>query len=308
MARKLFGLGARGDIVGQIQRALEAAGHSPKGIDEIYGEDTLDAVVAFQGEKRLNVTGAIDESTWSALMHVPVPGLHERSLGVTAAFEGHSYTRARGNVDGAWLSWGIVGFTLKFHQLQPLLLNIHAKYPDALKAAFGTHAAQLLDVLGQTAPQQKAWATSITMPNGGITEPWHSGFTKLGAITQVQAEQRRAAYENYYRPALETAGRFGIGTELGLTLLFDIHVQNGGISAAAAERIREDLAGSHDASESNLREIIAEAVADDAIPKYREDVRARKLVIARGRGTVHSHEYDLSNWGLADLTANAVVA
>jgi hypothetical protein len=127
-------------------------------------------------------------------------------------------------------------------------------------------------------------------------------------MPQVQAEQRRAAYERFYRPALETAGSFGIGTELGFALLFDVHVQNGGISASAAERIREDVAGSRDSSESNLREIIAEAVADDAIPKYREDVRARKLAIARGQGTVHAQSYDLSNWGLADLTANAVVA
>lgn len=308
MARKLFGLGARGDIVGQIQRALEAAGHSPKEIDEVYGEDTLDAVVAFQGEKRLDCTGVINETTWSALMHAPLPALHERSLGVTAAFEGHSYTRTRGNIDGAWLSWGIVGFTMKYNQLQPLLLQVHAKHPEALKAAFGQHAAQLLEILNQPAPQQKAWATSITMANGGITEPWRSGFARLGAMPIVQAEQRRAAYERFYRPALETAGRFGIGTELGLTLLFDIHVQNGGISAAAGERIREDMAGSHDSSESNLREIIAEAVADDAIPKFRDDVRARKLAIARGRGTVHAREYDFSNWGLADLAANAVVA
>ena len=42
--------------------------------------------------------------------------------------------------------------------------------------------------------------------------------------------------------------------------------------------------------------------------EWRAELTPEQYRVARGKGTVHSHEYDLSNWGLADLTANAVVA
>lgn len=305
MARKFFGVGARGDIVARIQQSLRATGHDPQDIDGVFGEHTLDAVVAFQGERKLDIHGSIDEATWTALALGPIPSVHERSLGVTASFEGHDYSLARGNFDGAWLTWGIIGFTLKYGQVQKILHAVEAKYPSLITKAFGRQASVLLQVIGQPAPQQKAWATSITVGGGNLAEPWRSGFAMLGSFPEVREEQRRTALEGYYKPALEAARQFGVMSELGVALMFDIFVQNGGISAASAEQIREDVAASHNALESNIREIIADAIAEDAIPKYRENVRARKLAIARGKGAVNGTLYDLSKWGLADLAIGA---
>ena len=305
MARNYFGLGARGDLVGQIQRALAAAGHSPKEINEVYGEDTLDAVVAYQGEKKLSITGVVDEPTWNALLHCPVPAVSDRSLALTASFDGHGYCLARGNHNGEWLTWGIVGFSLRAGHVQSLLRRIHATHPDLIGQAFGRNSAILMEVMGLPAPQQKAWATSLTIRGGELADPWRTGFATLGSFPEVRQEQRRLALENYYKPALDCARGLGVSTELGLALLFDIYVA-GGLSAAAMEQVREDVAASRDATDANIREIIADAAAEDAIPKNRDDVRARALAIARGSGEFRGHTYELANWGLADLAASVV--
>ena len=109
MARKLFGVGARGELVGDVQRALMAARIPLPKADEIYGRDTQTAVSAFQGTQGLPRTGDVDLETWRLLRKVDMPGIDQRALQLTAAFEGHDYTLAVGNFDGAWLTWGIVG-------------------------------------------------------------------------------------------------------------------------------------------------------------------------------------------------------
>ena len=116
----------------------------------------------------------------------------------------------------------------------------------------------------------------------------------------MKAEQLKLGEQNYFVPALATAKRFGLKSELGVALAFDIHVQNGGVKKAAAARIREKLPV---ADELELRRLVANVVADNASARFREDVRARKLTIANGQGQVHGSSFVLRNWGLDDVTA-----
>jgi N-acetylmuramoyl-L-alanine amidase len=53
--------------VGTIQRALKQAGFDPKGIDNVFGTDTLNAVIAFQESKGLVVDGEVGKDTARAL-------------------------------------------------------------------------------------------------------------------------------------------------------------------------------------------------------------------------------------------------
>lgn len=53
--------------VGIIQRALKQAGFDPKGIDNIFGTDTLHAVIAFQESKGLVTDGEVGTETANAL-------------------------------------------------------------------------------------------------------------------------------------------------------------------------------------------------------------------------------------------------
>src|SRR5215831_11248865 len=132
MARKLFGIGTHGGIVGDMQRELVSAGCGLARIDEVYGQETASAVKQLQLNHGLSQTGEVDDTTWGQLMSCPVPSLFERSLELTAAFEGHSYGLAMGDFDGAWLTWGIIGFTMKFGRVQEIVLKCNDDHPELI--------------------------------------------------------------------------------------------------------------------------------------------------------------------------------
>ena len=304
MARLLFAKGVRGEIVRKLQRRLTDLGFDPKGVDGDFGDATREAVQVFRASIGLEATGTIDVPTWQQLMGVPIPSVAERSLQLTAAFEGHGFTLARGNWDGAGVTWGIIGFTLKFGSLSAILREIHRRDPELLRQAFGNKTAELLQVLRAPRAEQLAWADSISVPPRKIhlAQPWRSAFKRLGEIEEAQAVQLERAISGYYVPALRTASELELQTELGVALCFDIHVQNGSVKPSARAQITRELE-EHPvlASEQELRVIVANAVADHGRPPFQEDVRARKLTIATGAGKVHGRTYLVRNWGLAEI-------
>jgi hypothetical protein len=295
MSRTLYGLGAHGGVVADIQKALTAQGDDTKGADGLYGKNTALAVQAFQSKNKIPVSATVDDVTWQALMKRPIPGTDVRSLELTAAFEGHGYTLAQGNFDGAWLTWGIIGFTLKHAEVQKILLATPA---ELIEKAFGEHAQALLAVMRDSPRNQESWAESVTVGGGRLAEPWRTGFALLGQFPQVQDLQRQNAHTNYFLPALSTAKGLKLKSELGLALCFDIHVQNGGIKSEARADIERALAAGSPSTERGIREIVANAVANHARTEYVDDVRQRKLTIARGEGKVHGAHLIVENWGL----------
>jgi hypothetical protein len=224
---------------------------------------------------------------------------------LTAAFEGHGFTLAQGNFDGAGITWGIIGFTLAGGELGNIIRRVNADHPGMLQDAFGSEAArQLLQGIAETPAQQIAFADSISQGalKAVLAEPWLSGFRRLGSDPAVQQLQLAIVSRDYFQPALATANSFQLKAELGMALVFDIHVQNGGVSAAAAQEIRQTMRDHPSDREQDLRVAIANAVADNAKNvKYREDVRQRKLTIATGSGQVHGGTFVLRNWGLAEI-------
>jgi peptidoglycan hydrolase-like protein with peptidoglycan-binding domain len=303
MPRVVYGPGAHGGVVESLQRALVAAKFDTKGVDGFYGNNTKLAVQAFQNANPpLESTGIVDDATWQKLMQSPIPPIDVRTLELTAAFEGHGYTLAQGNWDGAWLTWGIIGFTMIHQEVQKIVLAVETGAPALIRTAFGDNAGKLLEVMNDTPRNQQQWANSIS--NGSrVVEPWLTGFRLLGQFPQVQQIQRQAARDHYFIPATATARKFKLGSELGLALCFDIHVQNG-IGADAQADIGDAVKAAPPADERALRVIIADAVADNARSDFREDVRKRKLAIARGQGIVHGANYVLENWGLIDSQAD----
>lgn len=288
--------------MGDIQRGLIAARCDPGRIDEVYGQGTARAVKQVQANRNLPATGEIDDLTWSGFMPRPVPSLFERSLELTAAFEGHSYTLAVGDFDGAWLTWGIIGFTMKFGKVQAIILKTNQVHPERIEQAFGDNAGALIRIMGSTPNQQKSWADGISI-NGRLAAPWRQQFQALGEFPEVREIQRQVAHDDYYLPCLVTARAFGLQSELGIALCFDIHVQNGSINSTARALIQKELSGKSNSDEAELRSVIANAVADAASSSFREDVRSRKMAIAIGRGSVHGATFDLSNWGLEEISA-----
>jgi hypothetical protein len=301
MARIIIGPGTHGATARAVQNALVTAGWmSAADVDGWYGRGTAAAVSAHQRAHGLETTGVVDTDTWASLLAgSPTPSLLQRCLDLTGAFEGHDYTLAVGNFDGAWLTWGIVGFTLKHGAVAKILLASERTCPDVLRLAFAEHAEEILAVVRAKPKQQQEWADSVTVGGGLLSEPWRTAFRTFGKALEVQRIQQEVAATDYFQPAVETARSLGLNSELGVALCFDIHVQNGGISKRAQSLLGDD----RPADEPSLRRTVANAVARCARPEYRDDVRARKLAIATGSGRVHGAQYELVNWGLDELPA-----
>jgi peptidoglycan hydrolase-like protein with peptidoglycan-binding domain len=306
MPNVLLAKGARGELVRKVQLALTDHGFDPQGIDGNYKGLTETAVRAFQQANELEPTGQVDSTTWTALLGGPIPPTEERALQLTAAFEGHGFTLAQGNWDGAGITWGIIGFTLKHGELTTIILQIFDQDPELVRQAFGENSDELIAIMTASKAVQMKFADSISLGSTKmmIAEPWRSGFKAFGESGKVQALQLKLAHEDYGQPALETAADLGLKTELGRALAFDIHVQNGGIKARARKEIDAALEQTPPATEQELRVIIGNAVAD-ASTSFKEDVRARKLTIATGTGKVHGETFVLSRWGLDETLADS---
>ena len=295
--RILFGLGAIGEIIKDLQQSLASVGFDPHGCDGQYGSGTAECVRKYQQSILLPATGTLDESTWRLLMKSPVPTVSERCLQLTAAFEGHGFGHAAGNFDGALLTWGIVGFTLASGGIQSIVQAVNDSKPELVQKVFGENCCELLEVLGASRDWQTRWADRHTESNGSLAEPWHSLFATFGSVPEVRREQLKLVQCKYMQPAIKTAKKLGLSSELGLALCFDIHVQNGGVKQRQVERINET--SDSPTIEPEVRVQLANIVADTALPRWRNDVRSRKLTIAVGEGDVHGRRYLLANWGLS---------
>ena len=297
-----FGRGSFGDLVAVLQTGLTTLGHYTRKVDGDFGGGTEAAVRSLQMDTRKSATGRADPPTWIAATGLPWPSVFQRCLQLTSRFEGHGYSLIVGNFDGAGLSWGIVGFTLRHGEIQVLINEIDARSPELLAAAFGQeHAAELVArIRTQKLEAVMRWADSISAGSKGqlVEEPWRSGFATLGSQPLVQELQRRRAREKYFDAAVATAARLSLSEEQSVALCFDVHVQNGGVKRADEATYMKALhAPRRTSTERARRELLARLVADSARAKYRDDVFARKNAIATGEGIVHGQFFNLAQWG-----------
>jgi peptidoglycan hydrolase-like protein with peptidoglycan-binding domain len=283
-----------------MQRRLIDLGFNTQGVDGDYGNNTEKAVKAFQKSRGMEQTGEVDTTAFETLMGTGIPSVKERALQVTAAFEGHDFTLAQGNFDGAGITWGIIGFTLRHGELKKIILQINGQHPALVREAFGAKTEELIAVMNSSLSKQIAFADSVSIGASKVrlAEPWRTGFRKFGEMKEVQDLQLELVDQDFFKPAVKTAAKFGLKSELGIALAFDIHVQNGSIKDSAREQIEREKAAHPITKERELRNIIGQAVADKSNPSFREDVRSRKITIATGSGKVHGSTYILRNWGL----------
>ena len=307
MARVLFAKGVQGEIVRKIQLRLKESGFDPKGIDGNFGPNTARALRRFQEQHGLEPTGEADTASWKKLMRSAVPAVADRCLQLTAAFEGHGFGRAQGNFDGAGITWGIIGFTLQHQGIRKVVRTIHAQHPELVREAFGSKTPELISIVGAPWKDRLAWADSVSLgtTKTRLAQPWRRAFERFGEMEPVQALQVELANKEYFRPAVQTAQEYALRSELGLSLAFDIHVQNGGVQKRAREQIRRIRQQHPIPSEREMRVILANSVADASKARWREDVRARKLTIATGSGKVHREWFVLRNWGLSEVSVQA---
>ena len=184
MPKVLLAKGARGELVRKTQLSLMDQGFDPQGADGAFGKNTEAAVKAFQQAHALEPSGQVDVSTWAKLLGTQVPSTQERSLQLTAAFEGHGFTLAQGNWDGAGITWGIIGYTLKHGELSKIILKIFDQNPALVQEAFSQNTEELINIMKSPKAVQMQLADSISLGTTKMTikEPWRSGFKTFGEI------------------------------------------------------------------------------------------------------------------------------
>ena len=320
----LLHLGSTLADVGRLEVRLGELGLFSGAPDNVYGGGVESAVKAFQKSKGLPPDGVVGDQTWAALFPgTEAPAVNplvnarlvQRCLALTGTFETSTgipdcYAGLSGDFDGQGISFGVAQWNIGQGTLQPLLAEMIAQHEDVMNGLFHDRLDAFRTMLAAPRAAQLAWARGIQDPvRHSLFEPWNGLFKALGRTPEFQAIQVGHAGQ-IYQAALQLCARFGVTTERGAALMFDIRVQNYSISAATEAKIRADFAamagGSApmDAEIAKLRSI-ANRRAEASSARFVEDVRVRKLTIANGEGTVHGVPYDLERQfgiGLRNVT------
>lgn len=289
----LLGKRSRGVLVQRVQTALGLDA------DGIYGTLTSDAVKKAQALHGFQQTGDIENvDQWRKIVRSEPPSLFERCLGLTAQFEGHNYTLAAGNWDGAGVTWGIIGFNLKSNSLSEVLRRIPI---PVLRDHFGKESAdELLQVTTLPLTSRIAWGDSVSDASKKKTRlvpRWAQGFDALGRTQEAQLAQQEVAAENYWAPSQKhlRARASWLKSERAAAMWFDCWVQQGRVYDTAISAAKAA------APEGELAVLVAVAKAQ-ASGNYATDILARRIAIASGFGAVHGREYRLAAYGILGPT------
>lgn len=313
----IYRLGSHGEEVRKIQSRLAANDLYRGAIDGSFGGGTHAAVMAFQKAHGLDADGIVGSLTWDALFNTSIvepqalsDDLARRCLALTGAFETGTgfpdcFCGISGDFDGQGISFGVLQWNFGQGSLQPLLKEMLQEHPDVVAGIFGPHADALRLALDSGPEELMSFSRSVQHPvKHTVFEPWRGYAKALGRTTQFQDIQTRHAQDKFHK-AVAMCGDYGLWSERAVALMFDIVVQNGSINSVVRAQIQGETrllsASLSDAErEVKVMEIVANRRAQAANLRWVDDVRARKLCIARGEGTVHGITYDLkSQFGIS---------
>jgi hypothetical protein len=296
----------RGHLIAKMQEALIQRGHLPatsasgaSSKDGIFGPTTQSALEAWQTATGHQSTGAMTQGQWRELTALPPPDVYERCAQVTAAFEGTGFGGTNPtDFDNTVLTFGYHGYTITGGNLVKFLQQVDAKHPNLLDQTFGSiKASQLRALFSLSFAQAKARARRLFLSGQNVKDEWRAAFKVFGESAECRAEQLAFSKEVYWKVGERMRAALSLSEPLSHALCFDVAVQNGDkLSVARA------TAGNFAPSMGELEKRVSfgEAIANSALPQFREDVRKRKvLTLGQGSGTVHGDKYVLAHWGFA---------
>jgi len=132
----------------------------------------------------------------------------------------------------------------------------------------------------------------INDSNNKVLLDWKQRFIDLGNTKEFQEIQHEAE-KQYISQAKNIFIKFGLTTERGLALAFDIAVQNWSVKAGTSI-VNSSM------TESQKLNAIAKSVVSQSASKWQSDVRSRKMTIVNGTGTVHRAFYNLVDYDILD--------
>lgn len=322
----VFAHGCAGRLILRFQEALSKKPFEAlpsRDVNGKFGDATRAAVRLVQEQLGEPVTGTVNAVLWKKVTGGDWPEDFLRALQLLGAFEGHGYTKAAGNYDGAGMTWGIAGFTIVWSELvedpktktktrvyhhnslHECLKRIFAQQHDVAVAAFGKERAKKLEeALKLTPAKLFEFAVSITDPkdDGVLVKEWQEGFALLGAGEKVRDIQDELAREWYWKKSGPIAKRFddlGMDSEQMRQMCFELLVNPGAFTADRVKLARERIEKlPKDAPLPAKLGVIADLFVEKAATKNKADIRERKGTIANGYGMVHRKSYRLAGWGL----------
>jgi GH25 family lysozyme M1 (1,4-beta-N-acetylmuramidase) len=252
-----------------------------------------------------------------------------KAVRITSTFEtGHAggFGGLTANIDGQGLSFGLMNWTINAGSLIPLLQEFIRKHEDRFGAIFGADAQRFKAMVFATRRDPKTGAalrdvaaqmdfargTLNDAAQKNIVEPWKTYFRGLENDPDFRRIEVAAARAGL-RHAKRWFDHFGFKTERGFVFLFDLVSSHGAWWLDArkfggkrekllAERLAQKQAiTGHAPTELETLEVIANMIADISLPRWREQVRVRKLWFVHGTGRVHGTAYDITrNFGVTD--------
>lgn len=317
-----FDRGARGDLIVALQEALEGGlgRRFPSGRDGRYGNEVMGGIIEFANAQPKGVQdvlrreramfGQAGPSLWSAL-GLEWPERFARCLQLTAAFEGTGITGSCGprqTGDNAGVTYGIIGFTSYNGELQELLETARQNHGQEFDYA----GNRILGVMPFTQfknllvhESHSALEAYALDARGNVRGPIQDFLQALGEMTWMKRMQLDWAFKRYWvRSCKQTELLFGEqASDRAYSLMFDIAVQNGGLTAVETG----DLAGEFMADRVGTELDRMYAINTALIQRLRnakrskaiiEDVRSRKGTIANGSGAVHGDSFRVGAFAL----------
>lgn len=235
--------------------------------------------------------------------------LTRRIVSLTIAFEqgvgspDDFFGTVSGDFDGQALSFGVLQWNLGSCSLQPLLQAYRRKDPTLFRTLMEDGADFMDDLLAASCDEAPTLARQVMLDEEGkVQEPWVSRFQALGREPAFQ-EVQIAFLLPYVQKARALADKFGFHSERAVALFFDILIQNGSIPQSVRAQYEQDLREAEHSLGRTLDEVermalLAHRQAEAAEPKWVKIVRARKLTIACGQGSVNGISYNLDKLGI----------
>lgn len=317
--REKFDIGCRGDHILKCQISLHKQNLYTDTLDGIYGNNTANAVLTFTQQKQRY----IDPEIYQKLTNETWPDIFQRCLQLTASFEGTGYSILVKNFDGAILTYGIIGFTLLYGELEKLLLQIYEKHPNIIKDAFKELSESMILQIEnykktKNISQFQEWGLQIQR-NKKIFAAWKLGFAQLATFEECRSIQRELAKEVYWQRALNLMEKLNLKQiDLNFGLCFDCAVQgfnNNALKLSQKLISQGNMLIGQPWIEKEKRKIIATANAQTCNQRWKDDVWSRKSLFITGEDSgivferlaaaetkfgikeVHGRKYFLPNWG-----------
>jgi hypothetical protein len=243
-------------------------------------------------ERRASVTAKV-ASLRTGLPDDFYTGLGRRIVEVTGVFEvgSDSPERIFGAVTGDFakhndIYFGAALWNLRTKTLVPLLREFESADPERFAGALGEGRSELEVVLSGTPDDAAAFAQRI-QNDRAVQEPWKSRFAALGREKTFQDIQMRTL-EPYFVRAVALAESFGLRSERGLAMTYNIVIQQGGSRVrqqwpAALESFRE--AKKREPDELERMSILVGLASDRLPPTFRPQIRARFATFAEGKSS-----------------------